>query len=169
MRAPNCTNSRTARVSRRHGAVMVEFALILPVILFSFACMIEISRVLLLQHTADTAAYEGARDAMVPGATASNGINAANELLTAAGLKATSVTVTPTVIEETTPLITVLVEIPVNQNFWISPTLFKNHIVRSEVTLFCERPFVVKLTGVPELKAKARSQANNSDADDDDG
>ncbi len=48
---------------KRPGVVMIEFAIVLPVILFSFACMIEISRVLLLQHTADTAAYEGARNA----------------------------------------------------------------------------------------------------------
>ena len=54
--------------SSRSGAVLVEFALVLPVIMFTFACMVEISRVMLLQHTADTAAYEGARSAMVPGA-----------------------------------------------------------------------------------------------------
>ncbi len=105
---------------------------------------------------------------MVPGATSADAAAASNELLIAAGLKATCVTVSPQLIEETTPLITVLVEIPVSRNFWISPTLFKNHIVRSEVTLFCERPFVVKLTGVPALKAKATPPENNEDGDDDD-
>lgn len=153
---------RVGPQANRRGAVMIEFAMVLPVILFSFACMVEISRVMLLQHTADTAAYEGSRSAMVPGATASAAVTAANELLTAAGLRATQVTVTPDVITEMTPLITVLVEIPVSQNFWISPMLFKDYTVRSEVTLFCERPPVVQLTGVPALKvksAKSKQQA----------
>ncbi len=141
--------------SRRHAAVLVEFALVLPVIMFSFACITEICRVLLLQHTADTAAYEGARSAMVPGATSTNAVDTAKELLNAAGLRSTKVTVTPSTIDENTALVTVLVEIPVGSNYWISPMLFKDFIVKSEVTLFCERPPVVQLTGVPALKTKA--------------
>ena len=81
-------------------------------------------------------------------------MNTATELLTAAGLKTTKVTVTPSVIDETTPLVTVLVEIPVEANYWISPMLFQNMIVKSEVTLFSERPPVVQLTGVPAIKTK---------------
>ena len=140
--------------SSRSGAVLVEFALVLPVIMFTFACLVEISRVMLLQHTADTAAYEGARSAMVPGAISANAVNTATELLTAARLKTTKVTVTPALIDETTPLVTVLVEIPVEANYWISPMLFQNMIVKSEVTLFSERPPVVQLTGVPAIKTK---------------
>ena len=64
--------------SPRKGAVLVEFAFVLPVILFSFAAMFEISRVLLLQHTADTDAYKGARIAMLPGATAADATDATN-------------------------------------------------------------------------------------------
>ena len=116
--------------SSRSGAVLVEFALVLPVIMFTFACLVEISRVMLLQHTADTAAYEGARSAMVPGAISANAVNTATELLTAARLKTTKVTVTPALIDETTPLVTVLVEIPVEANYWISPMLFQNMIVK---------------------------------------
>ncbi len=145
---------RNQRIERRAGAVLVEFALVLPVILFSFACMVEISCVLLLQHTADTAAYEGARSGLIPGATAAHAIDASNSLLSVAGLKKTQVFVTPANIEETTPLITVLVEIPVASNYWISPFLLKDFIVKSEVTLFCERPPVVQLTGVPAMKTK---------------
>ena len=139
---------------RRDGAVLVEFAFVLPVILFSFACMLEISRVLLLQHTADTAAYEGARCAMVPGSSATDAINASNDLLTAAGLQKTVVTVTPEVIEESTSVVTVVVEIPVASNYWIAPFLLKDFTVKSEVALFCERPPVVQLTGVPAMKIK---------------
>ena len=140
---------------RRGGAVLVEFALVLPVILLTFAGIIEISRVLMLQHTADTAAYEGARNAMVPGASASDATTSATLLLTAAGLRASTVTVTPTDINEQTPVLTVLVSIPVKENSWISPMFFVNYNVQSEVTLFCERPPVVQLVGIPELKLKS--------------
>ncbi|MDX1927181.1 MAG: TadE family protein [Pirellulaceae bacterium] len=148
-------NPKVNSAAQRSGAVLVEFALVLPVIMFTFACMIEISRVMLLQHTADTAAYEGARSAMVPGATATNAVDTATELLTAAGLKTTKVTVTPQAIDETTPVVTVLVEVPVAANYWISPMLFQESVVKSEVTLFSERPPVVQLTGVPAIKKKA--------------
>ncbi len=42
--------------------------MVLPIIMLLFYGMIELSRVLLLQHSVDTAAYEGARCAIVPGA-----------------------------------------------------------------------------------------------------
>lgn len=155
---------KSAIDSARRGGVLVEFALVLPVIMFTFACMVEISRVMLLQHTADTAAYEGARSGMIPGATAANAVNTATELLTAAGLRTTKVTVTPSAIDETTPLITVLVEVPVSQNYWISPMLFQNTIVKSEVTLFSERPPVVQLTGVPAIKVKGTKTKGNAPA-----
>jgi Flp pilus assembly protein TadG len=139
----------------RCGAALVEFAVVLPIILLIFAAMIEISRVLLLQHSADTAAYEGARNAMVPGATSDEATQAAQALLTAAGLKSSKITVTPTEITEATPLITVQVEIPIAPNAWISPTWFGQSSVTSETTLFCERPPMVQLTGIPQMQKKS--------------
>ena len=140
-------------VKSRRGAALVEFAVVFPMILLIFAGMIEISRILLLQHSADTAAYEGARSAMVPGATADEASQAARALLVAAGLKSSTITVTPLVVTESTPLITVRVEIPISQNAWISPTWFKKSKVTSETTLFCERPPMVQLTGIPQMQA----------------
>lgn len=145
--------SQSTQVKCRRGAALVEFAFVLPIVLLIFAGMIEISRVLLLQHSADTAAYEGARCGMVPGATSEEASTAAQLLLVAVGLKSSSITVTPTVITEDTPLITVRVEVPIAPNAWISPQWFKNTCVVSETTLFCERPPMVQLTGVPVMKA----------------
>lgn len=143
------------RAKYRGGAAIVEFAIALPIVLLIFTGMIEISRVLLLQHSADTAAYEGARCGMVPGATSDEASKAAQLLVGAAGLKSASVTVTPTVITEDTPLITVRVEVPIAPNAWISPQWFRNSRVVSEITLFCERPPMVQLTGVPDMTAKS--------------
>ena len=145
-------------MKKRRGAALVEFAIVFPLVLLIFAGMIEISRVLLLQHSADTASYEGARSAMVPGATVGEATQAARDLLLAAGLKSATVTVTPLVITEATPLITVRVEIPISPNAWISPSWFKESKVVSETTLFSERPPMIQLTGVPQMQAMAKTK-----------
>ena len=140
----------------RTGAVLVEFAVVLPIIMLCFASMIEFSRVLMLQHTADTAAYEAARAAMVPGATAQDAKDSGNRLLTSNRLKTTTITVEPPVIVETTSVISVRVDIPVANNSWLPPFWFTGSTVSSEVSLICERPPMVQLTGLPAIKAKAK-------------
>ena len=144
------------RCCTRTGAALVELAVVLPIVLIIAGGLLEVSRLLLLHHTADTAAYEGARAAMVPGATADEAIEVVEKLLTEAGCSWTSITVDPEVITEKTPLITVSVEMPLNKNSWISSHGFVDMTVRSEVTLFCERPPTTRLTGIPSLKAKAK-------------
>jgi Flp pilus assembly protein TadG len=140
---------------RRTGAAIVEHAIVLPVVLLVFAGMIEISRVLLLQHSADTAAYEGARCAMVPGATSNEAHQAASHLVNAAGLKSVKISVSPATITEETSLITVRVEVPIAENAWIFQQWFRSNSVVSETTLICERPPVIQLTGLPEINAKS--------------
>lgn len=141
---------------RRRGAALVEFAMVFPILMLCFYGMIELSRVLLLQHTVDTASYEGARCAIVPGATSQDAIECASSLLTTAKLKNATVTVTPTIITESTPLVTVLVELPVRENAWMTPFWFTKGTVKSEVTLITERPPIIQLTGIPQLKAKSK-------------
>lgn len=147
-------NIRHGKLRPREGAVVVEFALLLPILLLFFAAMIEISRALLLQHTVDSAAYEGARSAMVPGADAEDAVKAAMELLDSAKLKHGKITVEPTEITELTPVISVTVEVPLTANCWTTPLWFKKEKIRSEVTLICERPPMVQLTGLPMLQQK---------------
>lgn len=104
--------SATAQKSElRAGAVLIEFATALPIVVIFFSGMIEIGRVMMLQHTADTAAYEGARDAMVPGATADEAMKEAAQLLANAGLLSSVIKISPDVITEETSFLTVEVEI----------------------------------------------------------
>lgn len=138
----------------RSGAALVEFAMVLPIVVLLFSGMVEVSRVLLLQHTADTAAYEGARAGMVPGASALEAQQAAEELLKTAGLNEYQVTVTPSEILEETALISVHVHVPIAPNSWMTPTRFIQTPVDSEVSLYCERSPIVQLTGIPEMKIK---------------
>ncbi len=146
---------RKNKAGIRTGAALVEFALVVPIFVFFASGVVEVSRVLLLQNTVDTAAYEGARHAMVPGATVEEAELASQDLLNSAGLKSTTITVTPDVITEETAFISVQVAVPVASNSWIAPThFFAGMTVTSEVTLVCERPPLVRLTGLPALKAK---------------
>ena len=149
---------RSAKYRRRDGALLVEFAVTLPIVLLLMGGLFEISRVLLFQHTADTAAYEGARSAMVPGATAQEGRREAEALLEAAGLVDCTVSIQPETITEETATITVKAEVPVAPNQWVFPTFFNEVSVQSEVTLVAERPPVVRLSGVPELKKKLKEK-----------
>ncbi|PAY20881.1 transporter [Rhodopirellula sp. SM50] len=144
------------------GAATIEFALVFPLILLFFAFMIEVSRVLMLQHTADTAAYEAARAAMVPGATAAEAEQVAQQLVDDAGFSLVDIQVTPTDITDETALITVSVSIPVNNNSWIAPSQFANFVVNSEVTLMCERPPLVKLSALTDMNAKKERMQNNT-------
>ncbi len=140
-------------VIQRRGAAVVEFAIVLPILLFCFSTMVEITRILLLQNSADTAAYEGARCSMVPGAKPVEATAAANSLLRAAGLKGCIVKVSPDSITEETALIIVSVEVPVAKNAWITPFWFLPDSITSQVALVCERPPAVQLTAIPKLDA----------------
>ena len=146
----------------KRGAALVEFAMVMPILMMFFYGMIELSRVLLLQHTADTASYEGARFAIVPGATSQDAVDCASKLLATGKLKSAKITVTPTVITEDTPVITVLVDVPMREIAWMTPFWFKKGSVKSEVTLVTERPPIIQLTGVPQLKAKSKRAKTTS-------
>lgn len=154
---------RTRKLSRG-GATLVEFAITLPIVFLLFFGMIELSRLFMLQHSADTAAYEGARNAIVPGAKPQDAVLAASELLRAAGIKNGQIVVQPDVITEETALITVTTVIPLSDNGWVVPNFFGGRIVKSEVTLICERPPMIMLTGIPRLRLNALQL--NLDADD---
>ena len=138
--------------SNRFGATLVEFAISLPIVFMIFFGMIEVSRFFMLQHSADTAAYEGARNAIVPGAKPEDAIVAASDLLKAAGVKGGQITVEPEFITEETALVTVSTVIPLKATGWVVPNFFGEGMVKSEVTLICERPPMVMLTGIPKLR-----------------
>ena len=65
---------------QRHGAATVEFAVVLPLLVLLVFGSVELTRGLMLRHSADNAAYEAARTAIVPGATAEEAITRATEL-----------------------------------------------------------------------------------------
>ncbi len=142
---------RTSQAKHRQGAALVELALVLPVVLSIVAALLEFSRVSMLKHSADTAAYEAARVGVVAGAKRTEIITAADTLLRSAQLTQWSVTITPTAIDESTAWVRVRVDIPVAENSWISPFFFRSTLVSGTVTLVTERPTAVQLSGIDQV------------------
>ncbi len=123
------------RLPHRRGATIVEFAITAPIVFLLFFAAFEFSRMNMVRHTMDIAAYEGAREGIVSGATGDEVVTRVNSLLSNVAVRAANVTVTPLVIEPTTRDVTVEIEVPVAANSWVTPRFLGNLRLRSRSTL----------------------------------
>ncbi len=130
---------RTSKREDRRGAVLVEFAIIAPVFFLIIMALFEFSWLNVVRHTADNAAYEASRAAMVPGATAAEAITEANRILSVIGVRGATVTVNPAVLDDSAAQVTVSVSIPISQNSLIIPTFTGGMNLQSQSTLRTER------------------------------
>lgn len=112
--------------TRRNGAVLIEFALAAPITFIMVFALIEFSRVAMLTNTAENAAYEGCRAALIPGGTADQARTAASRLMSSIGAVNPTITVSPATITEATDEITVEVSLSLNTNAWLIPTFMRN-------------------------------------------
>src|SRR6187549_548125 len=80
----------------RTGAAAVEFAIVAPIFFVLVLGSLEFGRLNIIRHTADQAAYEAARNAMVPGATTAEARLAADRMLRIVGTRGAQVTINPT-------------------------------------------------------------------------
>lgn len=123
----------------RNGATAVEFAITAPVFFLFLLAAFEFGWLNVMRHTADNAAYEAARAAMVPGATAAEATAKANAILQVVGARGAKVSITPAVVTTSTKEITVAVDIPMSRNGLVVPRFTKNTTLHSESTLRTER------------------------------
>lgn len=114
-------NDRAAVRDARSGATTVELAMVLPVLFLVVFGAFEFSRLNMLKHLASVAAYEGAREGIIIGATAADVETQVNGVLAAGGIIDASVTTTPATITSATTEVQVQVSIPVDGNFWVLP------------------------------------------------
>lgn len=110
----------------RRGAAAVEFALVASLFFFVLFGMLEMSRMNTIRQTASNAAYEGARQCIVPGANAAEGRAAVTQLMQSIGVSGWTTTITPGTITDTTPDVTVEVRVPLNSNMWLPPLFMKD-------------------------------------------
>ncbi len=131
--------SQRNQSQQRRGVTAVEFAIVAPVFFLILFASIELSRLNVMRNTADHAAYEAARAALVPGATADDAVAAANQLLDIVGARGTTVTVNPSVLTDDTRKVNVKIELPFAENAFLVPVFLKNGTVTAESTLRTER------------------------------
>ena len=106
----------TNNLNRRSGALTVEVALCLPILLMVLFGGYELAHANMILHSTESAAYEGARTGIVPGATKEKIEHTVGQLLLAVGIKDFKVKVDPKKIDETTDKVTVTVSVPVRKN-----------------------------------------------------
>jgi Flp pilus assembly protein TadG len=132
------TNKRRKQHAKR-GAVAVEFALTVPVFFLFLLAAFEFGWLNVMRHTADNAAYEAARAAMVPGATAADATAKANSILKIVGARNAKITITPATLTTATKTVTVAVDLPMNSNGLIVPRFTSKTTLHSQSTLGTER------------------------------
>jgi Flp pilus assembly protein TadG len=124
---------------KRRGVTAVEFGLTAPLFFLFLLTAFEFGWMNVVRHTADNAAYEAARIAIVPGATATEAIAEANRLLDIVRARGAEVTVTPPNLTVDTQEVTVSIDIPLDRNGLILPRFTATRWISSESTLRTER------------------------------
>ena len=127
------------RAVRRAGAAAVEFAIVAPIFFIFSLGSLEFGRLNVIRHTADQAAYEAARHAMVPGATAAEARTRASRMLGFVGARGAGVDVQPAVLGPDVDEITVTVDVPMNQNGWVTPRFTRSSTIHAVSRLKTER------------------------------
>ncbi len=135
--------------AKRRGALSVEMAICVPIVFLLLLGTMEFSRMNMLRNSLDNAAYEGARRGVVPGALASDCVQEAQKVLNAVRANNTTVTITPSVITDSTPQVTVTITAPLNSNSW-GPARFLSGVTLRAVSTK-SREFVGQLipTSIP--------------------
>ena len=106
------TRNRPTR--NRQGALTVEFAFVVPVLLILFFGGIELTAMNLARQTAGNASYEGARKLIIPGGTAAQAQTEAIRQMNLVGLGSGA----SVAVSETATTATVQVSVPASAVTW---------------------------------------------------
>ena len=133
--------NKGARVQpcKRRGTTAVEVAIVLPILFSLLFAAIDFSRANAIRNTAENAAYEGARRAIVPGATRAAVKFAAQDILDILAIKSAKVTVSPHPIRDSTEQVTVTVSVPLGRNLYASGHLLSGSTITKTCTLTREQ------------------------------
>ena len=115
----------------RRGAVATEFAFVLPILFLVLAGSYELCRANIIMHTCESAAYEGARMGIVPGATATKTGAAAQSILDTFDIQNATITTVPAVITNETDSVSVTIEVDYSENSILIPQFIGANIERT--------------------------------------
>ncbi len=125
---------------QRRGAVMVETAVCLPVLVLLILGMLEACRMIYLQQSLKIAAFEGARTSLIPGTVSGDVTAVSQQVLDDRSVQGATITVDP-INYETAPVgtfISVEITAPCDQNHFLSTVFFQNRTMTGEVQLMKE-------------------------------
>ena len=135
MKLRSKTPRKLVRTTSRGAALTVEVALCLPLLLtVLFACY-ELARANMILHATESAAYEGARVGIIPGATSEKIKTASGSLLSSVGITKFTIHVNPSVIDETTENVDVSVLVPFRENMTLPPLFMADPTFRGNCSL----------------------------------
>ena len=119
----------------RRGALAVEFS-IAAIVLFAFLfASIELGLANMMLHTAEAAAYEGARTAMLPGATVAESETAVRDILAIAQIRVADVQFVPNDLTQETDTVRVTVTFNFADNTTLVPRLMNTGPIIRECEL----------------------------------
>lgn len=132
---PQSSLQHRLRSKRSYGAVAVEFAVCVPVLFaLLFGCY-EMARANLMKHAAESAAYEGARVGIIPGATEEEIREATQFVMTSVGVSDFVIDVQNRVSEDDAEFVTVEIQVPFQENFQLGTFFIDDPTFRGSCTL----------------------------------
>jgi hypothetical protein len=125
----------------RGGIAATELAVCMPVIVLIVLATIEACAMIFLQQSLSVAAYEAARVALAPGATAEDATSQANDILADREVRGATVTVTPGDLASAAEGTWIRIEAraPFNPNSLVGGWLFSNRTLNAAVEMMKER------------------------------
>ena len=123
---------------QRCGAAVVEFALIAPVMILLTMGMMEMGRVVMVQQILVNASREGARLAVLPGATTAEVVNQVNQELISQTIPGATISTTPADLStaQAGTAVTVTVSVPAASVSWVpNPVFTVDKTLEAETTM----------------------------------
>ncbi|MCU0718910.1 MAG: pilus assembly protein [Pirellula sp.] len=139
MNNPSSKFSAKSIRATRSGATTVEFAMVAPVAFLLLFGALELGHANMVFHSAEAAAYEGARKGIIPGATAAECIAEANDMLQLCRVRGATVTVNPATLSPNDANVTVRVQVPYRSNSIVVPFFTRSLVINRECKLSRER------------------------------
>ena len=130
---------RTSNAINRRGAVAVEFALTAPLLFLMLLGAAELGHANMVYNVAEAAAYEGAREGIVPGATAEECKVAAQRVLDISRIRGADITIEPRKLKTESTNVQVSISIPYVDNTVVAPVFTKKLVIRRSCVLTRER------------------------------
>jgi len=126
----------------RSGATTVETALALPILIVFVFSGIEVARVNMIRNAMQNAAYQGARQGIIPGATTTDCSTAAARMVNVLSLEDTTIAVSPSPIVSSTEEVTVSIDVPITlENSFVLPRLYLGKSLNATVRIPRETRF----------------------------